>query len=152
MSPLVSPVKGEVSDIAYESVGQFSREQNEAQAENTQKNENMNIRAATIHIMGDMVQSIGVISAAIIIKVRPDWQIADPICTYIFSFLVLLTTVPIFMECTHIIMEGTAEDIEVSELYNEILSLGSVQTVHDFHCWSLAGGKNILSCHIRSKF
>lgn len=81
----------------------------------------MNMKAAVVHILGDMVQSIGVISAAIIIKVRPDWQIADPICTYVFSVLVLLTTVPIFIECTGILMEGTTDDIDVAELYNRIL-------------------------------
>lgn len=112
----------------------------------------MNMRAAVIHIMGDMVQSIGVIIAAIIIKFRPDWQIADPICTYLFSVLVLLTTVPIFLECTHILMEGTPEEIDVPELYNKVLMLGTVQEVLVFHCWSLAGGKYILSCHVRSRF
>lgn len=112
----------------------------------------MNMRAAVIHIMGDMVQSIGVISAAVIIKVRPEWQIADPICTYVFSVLVMLTTVPIFLECTHIIMEGTTSEIDVAELYNEIVQLDTVQEVHDFHCWSLAGGKHIMTCHIRSRF
>ena len=60
----------------------------------------MNVRAAIVHIMGDMVQSIGVITAALIVKFKPEWKIADPICTYLFSILVLMTTVPIFIECT----------------------------------------------------
>lgn len=60
----------------------------------------MNIKAAVVHIMGDMVQSIGVITAALIVKYKPEWQYADPICTYIFSVLVMMTTVPIFLECS----------------------------------------------------
>jgi cation diffusion facilitator family transporter len=114
--------------------------------------ENMNIRAAVIHIMGDMVQSIGVIIAAIIIKFRPDWQIADPICTFLFSILVLITTVPIFMDCIDIIMENTPKEIDVKDLYNRILRLKTVEEVHDFHCWALAGNKFIMTCHIRSNF
>ena len=112
----------------------------------------MNVRAAIIHIAGDMVQSIGVISAAIIIKVRPDWQVADPICTFLFSVLVLMTTVPIFLDCVHIVMENTPTDIDVRALYNEILSLNTIEEVHDFHCWSLSGGKHVMTCHIRSNF
>jgi zinc transporter 2 len=80
----------------------------------------MNIRAAVIHILGDMVQSIGVIAASIIIKVKPEWEIADPICTFVFSFLVLLTTVPIFFECIHIIMEASPTDIDTIKLFNDI--------------------------------
>lgn len=75
----------------------------------------MNIRAAIIHILGDMVQSIGVITASVILKFKtgPEWQIVDPICTYIFSVLVLMTTVPIFCDCIKIIMEATPDDIDV---------------------------------------
>ena len=74
----------------------------------------MNIRAAMIHILGDMVQSIGVIAASLILKFKtePEWQKADPICTYIFSVLVMLTTVPIFCDCVRIIMEATPNDID----------------------------------------
>jgi len=80
--------------------------------------DNMSTRAAVVHIAGDMVQSIGVITAAIIIKVKPEWKIADPICTYLFSVLVLLTTVPIFIECTQIVMEATPNDVDSVELFN----------------------------------
>lgn len=114
--------------------------------------ENLNIRAAIIHILGDMVQSVGVIAAAVIIKIRPDWQIADPICTFLFSILVLITTVPIFIQCTSIIMENTPSEIDTKELYNRILRLKTVEEIHDFHCWSLAGNKFIMTAHIRSNF
>jgi len=110
----------------------------------------MNIRAAMIHMLGDMVQSVGVIGAAIIILIKPEWQIADPICTYVFSVLVLFTTVPIFRDCIKIIMEASPSDIDTQELYNTILKLDSVEEVHDFHCWALAGGKYCLTCHVRS--
>lgn len=74
--------------------------------------QNMNIRAAMIHMLGDMVQSIGVIAASVIILLKPEWQIADPVCTYIFSVLVLFTTVPIFTDCIKIIMEASPGDID----------------------------------------
>ena len=110
----------------------------------------MNIRAAVIHILGDMVQSVGVICAAILIKIRPDWVIADPICTFMFSVLVLLTTVPICIDCAYMIMENTPQEFDSKELYNRILRLPTVDEIHDFHCWSLSGSKHILTAHIRS--
>ena len=56
-------------------------------------------------MVGDMVQSLGVIVAAVIIYVKPDWTIADPICTFLFSILVMFTTVPIFKDCMRFLME-----------------------------------------------
>lgn len=82
-----------------------------------------------------MVQSIGVISAAIIIYVKPEYKIADPICTYLFSCLVMMTTVPIFNDCIKMIMEESPGEINTLELYNELLAIVSVQEIHDFHCW-----------------
>ena len=78
---------------------------------------------------------MGVIAAGIIITVNQTLSIADPICTYLFSVLVLMTTVPIFKDCCRIILEKTPEEIDVKALYNEILGLKSVEEVHDFHCW-----------------
>ena len=131
-------------------------EQHESQKNMSKKqkkeDDNLNMRAAIIHIIGDMVQSIGVISAAIIIKVKPEWKIADPICTYLFSILVLLTTVPIFCECVSIVMEAAPDDVDTVELFNEIQRLKTVEEVHDFHCWALGGGKNVMTCHVRSDF
>jgi solute carrier family 30 (zinc transporter), member 2 len=73
-----------------------------------------------------MVQSIGVISAAIIIFVKPEYEIADPICTYIFSVLVLMTTVPIFNDCIKMIMERSPDEFDTIALYNEILKIKTV--------------------------
>ena len=114
--------------------------------------DNMNVKAAIVHMIGDMVQSIGVITASLIIMFKPEWHMADPICTFLFSILVLMTTVPIFIECTQIIMEATPGEIDTVQLFNDIQALKTVEEVHDFHCWSLAGGKHVMTCHIRSKF
>lgn len=60
--------------------------------------ENINVRAAFIHVLGDVLQSIGVFCAAIIIYFKPNWQLADPICTFIFSLIVLCTTITIMKD------------------------------------------------------
>jgi solute carrier family 30 (zinc transporter), member 2 len=82
--------------------------------------ENLNVRAAIIHMIGDMLQSAGVIIAALIIKFKPTWTIADPICTFLFSILVMFTTIPIFLDCMRILLEASPEEIETVEVYNKI--------------------------------
>lgn len=60
--------------------------------------QNMNVRAAMIHVISDFVQSCGVFVAAIVIFFKPEWSIIDPICTFLFSILVLFTTVNIMKD------------------------------------------------------
>ncbi len=56
---------------------------------------NINVESARVHIIGDMINSVGVIIAAIFVYINPDYVMADPICTYVFSVLVMFTTFPI---------------------------------------------------------
>ena len=71
-----------------------------------------------IHLAGDGVQAIGVIVAAVIIYYYLECKIADPITAFIFTILVLLTTVPIFKECMNLLMENAPSDIDMVEVYN----------------------------------
>lgn len=60
--------------------------------------ENINVRAAFIHVLGDVLQSVGVFIAALLIYFIPSWQLADPICTFVFSIVVLATTITILKD------------------------------------------------------
>jgi len=112
--------------------------------------ENVNVRAAFIHVVGDIVQSIGVIIAAVIIKFRPDLVIVDPICTILFSIIVVFTTVPIICDCMRILMEGTPANINVNRLTEDLLKVPGVEQVHDLHVWGLSVGKSSMSAHLIS--
>ena len=78
------------------------------------------MRAAFIHVLGDALQSIGVIVASIIIYFKPEYSQADPVCTLIFSLIVMFTTVPIVKDCIIVLMEGTPDEINISELTNAL--------------------------------
>jgi len=69
-----------------------------------------------VHVIGDMLQSIGVIIAATIIYKWPEAKIADPICTYLFSILVMFTTIPVVKDCGKILMEGAPQGISIPEI------------------------------------
>uniref|UniRef100_A0A8D8GKJ3 Zinc transporter 2 n=1 Tax=Culex pipiens TaxID=7175 RepID=A0A8D8GKJ3_CULPI len=60
--------------------------------------ENINVRAAFVHVLSDFVQSLGVFIAALVIYFKPEWSIIDPICTFMFSILVLATTIAIMKD------------------------------------------------------
>ena len=72
----------------------------------TRHKQNINVRAALIHVIGDFIQSVGIFIAAIIIYKRPEWKIADPICTFLFSVLVVITTITILRDSINVLMEG----------------------------------------------
>jgi zinc transporter 2 len=110
--------------------------------------ENINIRAAIVHVIGDMLQSIGVIVASIIIFYFPSAKIADPICTYLFSILVMFTTIPVFKDCMHVLMEQQPKGVDSDEIKKDIMEVEGIHSVSDLHIWALSGGKNVLTAHI----
>ena len=91
--------------------------------------------------------------AAIIIfadKKNPNAGYADPACTVIFTVLCLFTTIPIFKDCMIILMEATPRELDVTELFNDLIDIECVEEIHDFHVWSLSVGKLSMSAHVRS--
>lgn len=66
----------------------------------------MNIRAAFIHVLGDFMQSVGVFIASFVIKFT-GFQMIDPLCTYIFSIVVIITSIPVAKDIFKTLMEGT---------------------------------------------
>ncbi|NWT80473.1 ZNT8 protein, partial [Lanius ludovicianus] len=67
---------------------------------------NVSLRAAFVHAIGDLFQSISVLISALIIFFKPQYKIADPICTFVFSIFVLSTTIPILRDILTVLMEG----------------------------------------------
>lgn len=109
---------------------------------------NINVRAAFIHVIGDTVQSVGVLIAALIIKFKPHFSIADPICTFLFSFLVLLTTVNILRDALHILCEGTPRSFDYFDVKSLLSEIPGVKMVHSLHIWSLNVDKVCLTVHL----
>ncbi|KAK5858018.1 hypothetical protein PBY51_011219 [Eleginops maclovinus] len=110
---------------------------------------NASVRAAFVHVVGDLLQSVGVLLAATIIHFRPEYKVADPICTFLFSVLVLGTTLPISKDVFRILMEGSPE--EVISVRERLLALRGVRSVHALHVWSLNLTKHFLSAHLSTE-
>lgn len=110
--------------------------------------DNANIRAAFIHILGDIVQSVGVVIASIIIKIKPTWIIVDPICTFMFAFIVSCTTISVIRTCLRVLMEGTPETLDITRFNDDLKAITGVRNVHDCHVWSLTHGKPTMCVHL----
>lgn len=93
------------------------------------KQANLNLRAAFIHVIGDLVQSIGVLIAAIIIKFT-EFYLADPICTFIFGILVMITTIGVLRDTVRILMEATPSHISLAKVCSDLMSIDGVSGVH----------------------
>ncbi|KAJ8270662.1 hypothetical protein GJAV_G00117760 [Gymnothorax javanicus] len=109
---------------------------------------NTSVRAAFIHVLGDLLQSVGVLVAAIIIYIRPEYKIADPICTFLFSVFVLGTTLTILRDVFRILMEGAPKGVEFNSVKEVLLSLTAVKAMHSLHLWALTQGQSLLSVHV----
>lgn len=110
---------------------------------------NLNVEAAYLHILGDILNSVGVIIAALLIFFsNGEWVWADPACTYFFSILVVATTSKTFIFCIQCLMETTPFDIDYDGLKSALSKVKNVKKVHDLHIWSLSDGKNCMSVHI----
>jgi len=110
---------------------------------------NVNVRAAFIHAIGDLLQSIGVlIAAALIWYDEETFRIADPICTLIFSVIVLFTTVNLMRDLLSVLMESVPSNLDYTEIALALKRLTDVAQVHDLHVWNLSLGKPSLSVHL----
>ena len=122
---------------------------------NLKADDNPVIRAAYIHILGDMIQSAGVLLAALIIyffqDTHPGVRIVDPICTFCFAIVVLCTTFPVSRDCFYVLLESTPRDLDIESLYNDLNSIEGVISVHDIHLWNISIGRPSIALHIICK-
>uniref|UniRef100_A0A3Q3XRW2 Uncharacterized protein n=1 Tax=Mola mola TaxID=94237 RepID=A0A3Q3XRW2_MOLML len=107
------------------------------------------VRAAFIHALGDLFQSVGVLVAAYVVRFKPELKLADPICTYVFSVLVLVTTVRIIRDTVVIVLEGVPRHLDTVQIKEDLLNLEDVQSVDELNIWSLTTDKTAALVHLQ---
>ncbi|XP_033233644.1 zinc transporter ttm-1 isoform X2 [Drosophila pseudoobscura] len=110
--------------------------------------ENLNLRAAMIHVIGDLVQSIGVFLAAVLIKFCPGAKYADPLCTLLFSVIVILTTVPLFRESVAVLLDAVPQNLSLRTLQRQLASIEGVRSVHHLNVWQHTAEHRVLMVHL----
>ncbi|XP_071432834.1 proton-coupled zinc antiporter SLC30A2 [Pithys albifrons albifrons] len=106
------------------------------------------VRAAFVHVVGDLLQSLGVLIASYIIFFKPEYKYVDPICTFLFSMLVLATTLTILRDVLLVLMEGTPKGMDFNAVRETLLAVQGVEAVHSLHIWALTAAQPLLSVHI----
>jgi zinc transporter 2 len=113
------------------------------------KKQNINVHGAYLHVLGDSIQSVGVMIGGAIIWYKPEWKIVDLICTLIFSVIVLFTTINMLRNILEVLMESTPREIDSTRLQKGLLEMEEVVAVHELHIWAITVGKVLLACHVK---
>ncbi|CAM3248160.1 cation diffusion facilitator family transporter [Filibacter tadaridae] len=108
---------------------------------------NLNLRAAFLHVLSDLLGSVGAIVAALLIMFF-DWGWADPLASVIVAVLVLLSGWRVTRDAVHVLMEGTPAEVDLTRVRKRIEQVPEVISVHDLHVWSITSGLNAIACHV----
>ncbi len=108
--------------------------------------DNLNMKGAALHIMGDLLGSVAAIVAAGIIMVT-GWMPIDPILSVLVSLLILRGAWTIIRKSSHILLQGTPDGIDAARIGAAVGDLPGVTDVHDVHAWSLTDQRKVLTLH-----
>lgn len=109
---------------------------------------NLNVRAAALHVLGDLLGSVGAIAAAVIIMLT-GWTPIDPILSLLVSLLVVRSAWSLLRESLHELLEGAPGHINADKLARELTrSIAEVRNVHHVHIWQV-GEKPVLTLHVQ---
>lgn len=115
------------------------------------KQRNINVQGAYLHVLGDSIQSVGVMIGGAIIWYKPEWKIIDLICTLAFSAIVLGTTFRMLRNILEILMESTPREVDATRLEKGLCEMEEVVAIHELHIWAITVGKVLLACHVKIK-
>ncbi len=108
--------------------------------------ENLNMRGAYLHVMSDMLGSVGAIIAALLMLFF-GWGWADPMASVLVSLLVLRSGYLVAKSSVHVLMEGTPTNVDVEKVTQKIRNTEGIIGIHDLHVWTITSGLNAFTCH-----
>jgi len=111
------------------------------------RHENLNIRGAWLHVLGDALGSVGAMIAGFLIW-RFGWQWADPAASLAISALVLVSAWHLLREAVDVLMEAAPRHLDLEQIEAALAGLPGVRQVHDLHVWTIGNGEISLSCHL----
>jgi len=109
--------------------------------------DNLNVRSALLHVLGDAAASAGVIIGAVIMQYT-HWYVIDPIISVLIAFLIAWSAWKIVKETLHILMEGAPDNFDFERLLAFVRTLPGTKDIHDLHVWSVTPERVALSCHL----
>lgn len=109
--------------------------------------DDLNMRGAWLHIIGDALGSVGAILAGVLMSVY-GWYAADPLFSCLIGLLIIWSSWHLIRESTNVLLEGTPAHINLAAVEDAILQTRGVEDVHDLHVWTITSGREALSAHV----
>ena len=109
--------------------------------------DSLNLRGAAVHVLGDLLGSIGAIAAALVI-LRTGWTPIDPILSVAVALLILRSAWRLVRESGHILLEGAPDGADPARVAAVVRTVDGVLEVHHVHLWSLGGEQPMLTLHV----
>ena len=109
--------------------------------------ESLNVKGAYFEAMADMLGSLGVIVAALVVMFT-GWKLADPVIGAGIGLFIVPRTWMMLKQVVHILMEGTPPEVDIALLERKLLEIDGVTVVHDLHVWTITSGLDAMSCHL----
>ena len=107
----------------------------------------LNMRGAYLEVAGDLLGSVAVVIAALVIAATGFTQ-ADAIASVIIGLLILPRTWHLLRDAVDVLMEATPKGVDLDEVRRHMLDSPGVQAVHDLHVWTITSGMNVISAHV----
>jgi cobalt-zinc-cadmium efflux system protein len=109
--------------------------------------ENLNVRGAMLHVIGDLLGSIAAIASGAIILLT-GWTPIDPVLSLLICSLILIAAVRLLHTALRIVMEGVPNRLDLEEVRTAMLEDDEVDDVHDLHIWQISSDRVALSAHV----
>jgi len=110
--------------------------------------ENLNMRGAMLHVIGDLLGSVAAISAAVVI-VLTGWLPIDPLLSVVVAGLILRSAWQLVRRSAHILLEGTPETLDVSGMQQSLMAaMPQIASIHHVHVWGLTPQRLMLTMHV----
>jgi cobalt-zinc-cadmium efflux system protein len=106
----------------------------------------LNTRAAMLHLVGDLLGSVGAIAAGLVI-LTTGWRLADPLVGFLIGGLILATSWGVVKQSIDVLMEATPKELDLAAILQALGTVPGLQEVHDLHVWSLRSGVHALTAH-----
>ena len=107
----------------------------------------LNVRGAYLEVLGDLVGSVAVIVAAVVIWAT-GWDGADLVASLVIAVLIIPRAVGLLRAAVHVLVESTPEGVDLDELRAHLAAVPGVVEVHDLHVWTITSGMPVLSAHV----
>jgi cobalt-zinc-cadmium efflux system protein len=107
----------------------------------------LNVRAAYLHVLSDLLGSAAAVVAALFIRYK-GWTIADPIASIVMTLLIVRSSWSLVRESVDVLLEATPSHIDLKKVHDALNAVPGVESVHDLHVWTLTSGVVAMSAHV----